>query len=166
MTRLLASRRNPWDGHRTRYWVQQPEHGPKLLPRTGPVRTPSPLWLSTKPCAQPTLGPQDRTWDREVFRERGSKFLMFKKSFLFLCFCVSGSKFRRTVFGWCCLGYMPEPQLQRSLGNQASDIFPLLQWEGTCPTKTYEVGNSQTQKGVPDAVEQKSDQYRYNSYFS
>lgn len=84
----------------------------------------------------------------------------------FFALSVSSSKFRMAMFGWCCLGYMPESQLHRSLGNQASDIFPLLQWKGTCPTKTYEVGNSQPERGVPDATEQKNDQHDFNSYFS
>lgn len=45
------------------------------------------------------------------------------------------SKFRTAVFGWCCLGYMPEPQLHKSLGNQASDIFHFCNGRAHAPPR-------------------------------
>lgn len=72
----------------------------------------------------------------------------------FFSLSAFSSKFRTAVFGWCCLGYMPEPQLHRSLGNQASDIFHFCNGRAHAPPRLmrWEIPKY---RGVPDATEQK-----------
>lgn len=72
----------------------------------------------------------------ELVKDKTSKFLSLFSSLSSLSvLSASSSKFRTAVFGWCCLGYVPEPQLQRSLGNQASDIFHFCNGRAHAPPR-------------------------------
>lgn len=124
------------------------EYDLKLCPRTGPGRTLLPLWLGMKPSKWQSWHCENKNLDtttvlllsplaqeRELVTERASTFLPFFLFSLFFTLSVSSSKFRTAVFGWCCLGYMPESQLHRSLGNQASDISLICNGTARAPRK-------------------------------
>lgn len=121
------------------------DNGPKVCARTGPVRTPLSLtehdahqrteltlWAKA-PDTSTQLLPSPLPQRQELVREKASKSLPFPPpSFSLSAF---SSKFRTAVFGWCCLGYMPEPQLRRSLGNQASAIFHFCNGRAHAPPR-------------------------------
>lgn len=78
------------------------------------------------------VSPSTGTW---ACHGEGLDIPAFFSLFSFFALSVSSSKFRTAVFGWCCLGYMPEPQLHRSLGNQASDISLFCNGTARAPSR-------------------------------